>query len=117
MRRDVRDEVRATGTEEYWAVVGLGRIHRRRYAYRHADTYQQNVSEFCKNNKKSDTPRIRIGRVSDTYPYPKRIGHAIRLFPEVSVFHRKQAHKMNEFHTSVSADMLIVNVPMRIVNP
>jgi hypothetical protein len=88
MRRDVRDEVRATGTEEYWAVVGLGRIHRRRYAYRHADTYQQNVSEFCKNNKKSDTPRIRIGRVSDTYPYPKRIGHAIRLFPEVSVFHR-----------------------------
>jgi hypothetical protein len=57
-----------------------------RYAYRPADTYPKNVSDFCKNNKYSDTPRIRIGDVSDTYPCPKRVRHAIRLFSQVSVF-------------------------------
>ena len=59
-------------------VFGLGRIHK-------ADTYQPTYPIFVKIIKKSDTSRIRIHGVSDTYPYPIRIGYAIRGFLQVSV--------------------------------
>jgi hypothetical protein len=78
-QRDMRD------ASACWADVGLGRIRKHRYAYRNADTYQPNISEFNKRNKKADTSWIRIGAVSDTYPCPMRIRYGIRAFPGVSV--------------------------------
>jgi len=59
--------------------------------YRDARYVSGGVSDFSENNTKSDTRRIRILGVSDTYPYlypipyPIRIGYAIRGFSEVSV--------------------------------
>jgi hypothetical protein len=53
--------------------------------YRQARHVSDGVSNICENNKKSDTPRIRIQGILDTYPYPIRIGYAIRGFRDVSV--------------------------------
>ena len=53
--------------------------------YRDAGYVSGGVSDFNENNTKSDTRMIRILGVSDTYPYPIRIGYAIRGFSEVSV--------------------------------
>jgi hypothetical protein len=53
--------------------------------YRQARYVSDGVSNICENNKKSDTPRIRIQGVSDTYPYLIRIGYAIRGFRDVSM--------------------------------
>ena len=53
--------------------------------YRDAGYVSGGVSDFNENNTKSDTRRIRILGVSDTYPYLIRIGYAIRVFSEVSV--------------------------------
>ena len=44
--------------------------------YRDARYVSSGVSDFNENNTKSDTRRIRILGVSDTYPYPIRIGYA-----------------------------------------
>jgi hypothetical protein len=43
------------------------------------------ISNIREKKKKSDTPPIRIGSVSDTYPYPVRIGYAIRDAMDVSM--------------------------------
>jgi len=51
--------------------------------YRQARYVSDGVSNLHENNKKSDTPRIRILGVSDTYPI--RIGYAIRGFRDISV--------------------------------
>jgi len=53
--------------------------------YRDAGYVSGGVSDLNENNTKSDTRRIRILGVSDTYPYPIRIGYAIRAFLDVSV--------------------------------
>ena len=50
--------------------------------YRYVST---GVLKNCEINKKSDTLQIRIGRVSDAYPYRIRIRHAIRSLSHVSV--------------------------------
>ena len=53
--------------------------------YRDAGYVSGGVSDFNENNTKSDTRRIRILGISDTYPYQIRIRYAIRVFSEVSV--------------------------------
>jgi hypothetical protein len=52
--------------------------------YRQLRYVSADVSDIRENKEKSDTPRIRIGGVSDTYPYPIRIRYAIRCFLDVS---------------------------------
>jgi len=53
--------------------------------YRQAIYVSDGVSNICENNKKSDTLRIRIQGVLDTYPYMIHIGYVIRGFRDVSV--------------------------------
>jgi hypothetical protein len=78
-RAAVREcEHRRRWTKDKVCLIGLGRI-------RTPDTYQPTYPKFMKKKKKSDTLPIRIGGVSDTYPYPKRIGYAIRAARDISV--------------------------------
>lgn len=65
---------RATTDACYWA----GPYPSGRYVSAHVSKNRQKI-------RKSDTPRIRIGGVSDTYPCPIHIGYTIRPFLDVSV--------------------------------
>jgi hypothetical protein len=62
-----------------------GQRIRQGWAYRQGRYVSMSVSNNCENRKKSDTARIRIGGVSDAYPYRIRIRYAILGLSNVSM--------------------------------
>ena len=77
--RDCGNSTAGVGAEDknvFWASAG---------PYQDEGYVSGGVSDYHKNNTKSDTRMIRILDVSDTYAYLIHIGYAIHSFSEVSV--------------------------------